>query len=392
METLETAKVIEPVSNEDNGFHFPTRKLVLPLILYKLFLLWLVLAGARLLPESFNVSAYDQNFHWPEKERPNLRSYFKTWDAHHYLYLSEAGYRNYSASTAFFPLWPASIRLVAAATGMDRLAVGLVLANLFSLVAMLIFHSIVSKTFGTRVGCYALLLLLAFPGALFLSFMYSESLVFLLLMVLFYCSQHRLVWGTAAAGFLISTATPFGVLCSVPLLIECVRGKSWSRVAYMVLPIILGFVAYLGYMKYSAGSPWIGFRMHGNFLSQGSFAKFLDIPGFVSSFFIPLQLHGLLDSALDRMFFILFVTSLFLIFRINKTLFAYAIVFGLLTAIFNSLVGYTRFLTLAFPLFIAGAVFFQAAEKRIWFPLVLGCLFAVQVVFLLRFTNNYWVG
>src|ERR1041385_3845528 len=37
-------------------------------------------------------------------------SHFGTWDAEHYLFLTEYGYQHGSAACAFYPLWPYAIR------------------------------------------------------------------------------------------------------------------------------------------------------------------------------------------------------------------------------------------------------------------------------------------
>ena len=44
------------------------------------------------------------NARWPREGGPVFASYFATWDAAHYLYLSEVGYRRGVPSCAFYPL------------------------------------------------------------------------------------------------------------------------------------------------------------------------------------------------------------------------------------------------------------------------------------------------
>src|SRR5688572_22283219 len=62
--------------------------------------------------------------HWPFEGKSTLASRFATWDAAHYLYLAENGYRVGDLSCAFYPLWPALIKLGSFVTG-DVFSAGL---------------------------------------------------------------------------------------------------------------------------------------------------------------------------------------------------------------------------------------------------------------------------
>ena len=53
----------------------------------------LILAFFFLFPPIFQVANYRNNFHWPPGEAPTLASAFMTWDAQHYLYLSQHAYQ-----------------------------------------------------------------------------------------------------------------------------------------------------------------------------------------------------------------------------------------------------------------------------------------------------------
>src|SRR3989344_2444304 len=67
-----------------------------------------VVWGFRLLP--FCVNCWWGNFLYPRPQALTWQSTLQTWDTQHYLYLASEGYRAGSASNAFFPLWPLTMR------------------------------------------------------------------------------------------------------------------------------------------------------------------------------------------------------------------------------------------------------------------------------------------
>ncbi|MCZ7639554.1 MAG: mannosyltransferase family protein [Verrucomicrobia bacterium] len=127
----------------------------------------------------------------PPPEHGRWARHVATWDAEHYLYLSCHGYGPGVRSVAFYPLWPLLVRALAPLAGGDHLLAGLVLANLLSLAGWVLFHRLCARRFGERTADLALTLLVAFPGALFFQFLYTEALFFLLLMGLW--------WGAGTA-------------------------------------------------------------------------------------------------------------------------------------------------------------------------------------------------
>ena len=162
--------------------------------------------------------AFSRFIHWPRSGEPEFASHLGTWDSAHYLYLSEVGYSPGVASCAFYPLWPVLIRCFSVVIGGSHLLAGLVLSNVFSLAALVIFFRLVGKRLGWPVAKLSLLLILAFPGSLFFHFIYTESLFFLLVMVV--CDglerrRYRAVW---VAAFLLPLTRAVGVFCIFPLL------------------------------------------------------------------------------------------------------------------------------------------------------------------------------
>ena len=137
----------------------------------KLLLAATVLLSLHLLPTFFDEAGYLKRFHWPPDEEPNWSWRLKTWDGAHYLYLSEEGYARSGASAAFYPLWPSLIRLVRPLVG-SSLAAALLLANLFSVVGLVLLHRLVARIGGRRAADASLLFAITYPGALYFCFGY----------------------------------------------------------------------------------------------------------------------------------------------------------------------------------------------------------------------------
>ena len=154
---------------------------------------------------------------WPSGGDPTFSSHFGTWDAAHYLYLSTAGYAKDVRSCAFYPLWPLLVRWTAHLAGGSHLIAGLVLSNLFSLAAWVLFYERVRRRWGTSVASWAQGFLIVFPGSLFFQFLYSESLFFLLVMMLWWGLEERR-WGLAwVAALLLPLTRAVGVFAVLPI-------------------------------------------------------------------------------------------------------------------------------------------------------------------------------
>jgi hypothetical protein len=87
----------------------------------------------------FNLESYRLNFHWPPDAPINVAGAYQTWDAQHYLFISQYGYARV-ASRVFYPLWPAVIYVTTLLSGGGGLAASLLAANLSAIGAMILLH------------------------------------------------------------------------------------------------------------------------------------------------------------------------------------------------------------------------------------------------------------
>lgn len=368
---------------------------------------------------------------WTSNGHPTFESYFTTWDAAHYLYLAENGYQAGHETCAFFPLWPFSIRCLSALTRSDLIVSGMILTNVFSLAGLFIFFRIVSRRFGERVAWNSVTLLLAFPGALFFQFIYSESLFFLLIMLLCYGLDSNRFAISALAGFLIPFTRAVGIFCVFPvafLLIKRIIDKFplqlksrfsekdrpqepavtdypqrhfanatlWPNVVgygWVLMLTVGGWIAYLLLMREWTGNAFAGFdaQRHWGVHSVGNI---FNVTKFVEAFFHPTRWHAFTGSVLDRCAFLLLLDCLPLVWRLNKVWFVWAIVLGVVPAMSGHFTSFIRFEAIVFPMFVALAVYFNQADKsKRWLFMFTTIAFAsLHLILLWRFLFFMWAG
>ena len=150
----------------------------------------------------------------------------EAWDGVWYRLVAEHGYLlvpDHQSDTAFFPLYPLLLKLVAL-TGMPLGVAGVVLSNGLFLGALLAFDSLGRNLFGHNIGRRSTLLLAAFPLTYVCSMVYPESLVLLALALSgLFAVRGRWLACTAAAA-VAGLARPEGVLLVLPLT-ACLRAQ-----------------------------------------------------------------------------------------------------------------------------------------------------------------------
>lgn len=367
------------------------------LLAYKAWTFALVYASVHMLSGVFNATNYSGNFHWPEDAPITLWSVFKTWDAQHYLQLAQEGYRAGSASNQFYPLWPMAMRAGAFLLGGDYLFSGLILSNLFSWLGAVLFYVEAEKRYGEKTADAALLLLLAYPGALFLQFAFTESLFLLLAVLLLRFLREERPGATALAAFLLPLTRPQGILIA-PAVWYGVwkaregRGLRGSDFLAAAAPLA-GFAAYLAFMRATTGDALAGFHAYAAMVVQPpTVGKLFDVAGFVREFVHVTAIHGYTGSLIDRVWFVVWAASLWPLWRRDKVLFAYAVPLGLVPAMSLGMVSYTRHFLLVLPVFFLGGIALAGEERKWVLRPLLAVLFSLQIAFLIQHVNDYWVG
>lgn len=380
------------------------RKVIITVLFSKLIIFLVILAAYNVLP--FSQGSYLANFHIYNKI--SLQTIFSTWDAQHYLSLAMHGYTPNSESDRFFPLFPLLIRILSPITG--YLLGGLFVANVASLIGCIYFY-LFTKDFSQnkKMAYISLLVLLCFPTIFFFSFVYSEGLFFCFIMMAFYYLYKKQLLLSALSAFFIPLVRPTGIFILIPFFVYilsdyirevfAVSKKPLSKTHIPLRPSVLllvtpsiAFLLYLFFMANMTGNPFSGFAFQNDIAGHFSIGSFFHWNLLTDIIPKQLVLHDPNNSLLDRLFFVVFLSSLSLIWRrTDKVLFTYALIMGIVPLL-GSFMSYTRYMLMVFPLFISlGSIFSE--KKYSWmlflyeYPVLL-----LQALFIVMHCLNYWVA
>jgi hypothetical protein len=365
--------------------------------------------------------------HWTPAGHPEFTSYFTTWDVGHYLYLSQEGYHAGTNSCAFYPLWPLALRWSSRAFGGEQIITGTLLANVLSVAGWFLFFKLVARGSGDAIAWRSLILLLAFPGSIFFQFMYSESLFFLLLMLLCLGLERSRPWLIAGSSFLLPLARPLGIFCVLPIGLFLLdgfcrsiqrepsapadRAERWQglmsfaqrmrqslaashnlkRLWWLMVPPLLGWAAYFTLMWKWTGNPFEGFAAQ-RFWGVQSIGNLFNVPAFVIALFTPTTWHAFTGSFLDRAGFVLLLYTLPVIWGLGRDYFAWAIVLGVVPAMSGHFTSFIRFESVVFPMFIALGAWLSRPRRRWLWLCCLGLFVLLHGVLLWRLIYFRWAG
>jgi hypothetical protein len=196
------------------------------------------------------------------------------WDAVWYIDIAEVGYpTDYPPRTAFFPLYPVLLRIGGWFVG-SPLVAGLLISLVCAFVGTMLFHRLTDLELGRPAAKAATWALLAFPGSMWFTAVYSEGL-FLLLSVGCLLAARQRMWAVAGALGALSAATrSAGIVLMVPLALIAWdqfrqrprpldpraevgwRQWPWQRPARAVAVVPLGLLAYLAVLRV-IGHDWM---------------------------------------------------------------------------------------------------------------------------------------
>jgi hypothetical protein len=381
------------------------RYILVALAMVKVAVLVVIGFAYNLLP--FFAANFRSNFVDPAHADVSLATAYSTWDAQHYLYLSESGYHPGQMSDAFFPLFPFLIH-VFTPLFQSSLVAGLAIANLASLAGLYLLFKLIGRLYGGETAGGTILLYLAFPTAFFFSEIYTES-VFLLLVAAFFTLlfQQRLGWAAVAA-MLLPLARPEGSLIIIPFAVYYLfevldvrdggLGAALSRIRLPELACvcspIAGGLAYLAFMRAATGNAFEMLNAMQGYVSAHSLSYLLhpvELAQALGEW--PLALHGFTNSAIDRLVFVGFLLLLVPLFRrVHPALAVYALVVGILNVVSGTFMSYSRYVLLAFPVFIAAAMLLQKPNLRFLRLPIAFSFTLIQGLFLVMHSLSYWVA
>jgi hypothetical protein len=191
----------------------------------------------------------------------------RNWDGFWYSLIATEGYGYHEATTAFFPLFPWSIRFVASVLAINVEIAGYILANLAFLFALIFLYRLVDREWGDGVARRTTILLASFPLAFYFTAVYSESFFLLFTVLAFYWAKTGKWWLAGLATMLAGLTRNLGVLLAIPLAIIFLKQYwgvlrrhwkeplRWPRdlLAFSLVP--LGPVLYFLYLGLAFGNP-----------------------------------------------------------------------------------------------------------------------------------------
>jgi hypothetical protein len=400
------------------------------LLAYKVVYLLAISAAISIWPKDAHADMYhsDRQVVTPDGYL-TFDCHFASWDAEHYLYIAAHGYEAGAGRCAFYPLFPMMIRYFSIVTFGSQLVAGMILSNLFSLAGWFVFFTLVCRRFGESTAKLAVILLVTFPGALFFQFIYTESLFFLLLMLLLLGLQENWFWLALVAAFLLPLTRAVGLFCVFPLLWHVMTHSTWASwkekfswgkqksvtgeqapttpgrapavstnplrhgTGWLLLAPLCGWAIYLLLMKHWTGNAFEGFAAQKQFGLQ-SIGNLFKFSHFLSTLISPANFHEVGGSSLDRCSFMLLMYVLPIIWRLDKSWFLWSLLLGIVPAMTGMFVSYTRFASVVFPLFIALAVFLNMPGFIFrWMRVVIiATFFILQIILVWRFVNYRWAG
>ena len=206
--------------------------------------------------------------------KPLWLDIWSVWDSGWYLDIAQYGYNAQFHSLlpklvgpgqlnyAFFPLYPMMLRGLGWLIGDCPLA-GVIISNVFLLLACVFLHKLVRHSDGLRAADRAVKYLLLFPVGFILSGVFTESTFLALAIMCFYFARRNGWWAAGIAGFFLALTRNVAILMVLPLLYEYLRQRSYNplkiRPGILAIALIpLGLGAFMAYCHHLTGD-WFGF-------------------------------------------------------------------------------------------------------------------------------------
>jgi Gpi18-like mannosyltransferase len=324
------------------------------------------------------------------------------WDSGWYLNITQQGYKasdiiSNQSNIVFFPLYPYLVRFISylipssLRTSGKLLIIGILLSNLFFLIALVMLYKLVNKLFNNRsIARRSVWYLLLFPTSFIFSCFYTEATFLLLSVGVFYAAAQEKWVIASLLGCLLALSRPLGVLIVIPLAWIYLEKRNWkfrkirADMAWFIL-IPIGLLAFLIYAYSLTGDFFAPLHAQAAW-SRNSITTPWQIlfnpTGLNYTYFIIR-----IDQALTIVFVVLSLISLKHLSSANYGI--YSLILILFPPLTGTLISQSRFLAVVFPAFIVMAL---AGRWRIVNQVITIMSFSLQVLFVAAWTRFYWVA
>lgn len=171
---------------------------------------------------------------------------FRNWDGTWYMLIADRGYGGgFSATPAFFPLYPWMMDWGHRLTGLPVETVGWFISRVAFLGALIMVSALVSHDFNTTIARWTIIAIAVFPTSFFFGAVYTESL-FLFLAVATLWAARKNDWLLAVIlCFLAVLTRSAGIMLGIPMAVLFIQqhGKDWKA---WFPKVLLGVIPPLG--------------------------------------------------------------------------------------------------------------------------------------------------
>lgn len=171
---------------------------------------------------------------------------FRNWDGTWYSMIADQGYtEQYSATAAFFPLYPWLMSWGHELTGLPVETVGWIVSRLAFLGALIFVSALVAGDFNISIARWTIVAIAVFPTSFFFGAIYTESL-FLFLAALTLWAARKNDWLLAVVACVLAVLTrSAGIMLGIPMAVLFVQQHGKDLKAWFP-KVLLGIVPVLG--------------------------------------------------------------------------------------------------------------------------------------------------
>jgi hypothetical protein len=191
-------------------------------------------------------------------------NYFSQWDGGWYSQIALSGYpagnNPLSGNWAFFPLYPFLMRVFGTPlygimpTDQAVLLSGFVISNVLFFVSLFLFYNVTALVFGKRNLALISTVFFAFwPGALFYSSVYSESLFMTFTLGAFYFLEKEKSAKSVVLGFFASLTRSSGFLILIPFVYKGLQTRKYRTAISQAIVVALPYLLFNVYGYFLTG-------------------------------------------------------------------------------------------------------------------------------------------
>lgn len=302
------------------------------------------------------------------------------FDGNNFIKIATDGHTD--TNRELFPLYPRLIDLIWT-NGEMAIIVGIIVSGVACLLSLVYLAKLIEIDYSSNIARWTILALLAFPASFFFTIVYSESLLFLLIISAFYYGRKG-SWAIAGVlGGLASNTGIMGILLLPVLAVEVVQQKRYRSLLWLAL---IPFGLWLHVSKIT--DPFSLLHLDKITMLYQVFWRYLRVVySLGAQLLLPYNASILLELLTGLLFLVLSVCA-FIKLRFSYALFICIAYF--LPTLNGNFVSYPRFMLLAFPGFmIIGTILSKHATMQKMYLITSTVLL---VIYCALFVRGYWVA